>query len=271
VAAVDPVDTIEHESPFDLESALANRIWTYRLKPFPHFVAHEVFSQELYVEMAAQFQQILDRGLCDDPSGRDFARTMKGYDAYATSFRNDLESPLDLFLSREWHDMLARLLGIAATGDVSGGLHHHRTGSASGWAHNDLNPGWFLDRPRPDGINLFDNDICDYQTGRVTVPDESPRENVRAAALLFYLNNEPWTPGDGGETGLYSDASLPVERPSERVAPINNSLLLFECTPNSYHAFSRNLRHPRNSLIMWLHRPKTEVEARWGGKAVAYW
>jgi hypothetical protein len=55
------------------------------------------------------------------------------------------------------------------------------------------------------------------------------------------------------------------------VPPINNSMLLFECTPYSYHSFISNRRSVRNCLVMWLHRPKEEVTARWGETVIEKW
>jgi 2OG-Fe(II) oxygenase superfamily len=79
----------------------------------------------------------------------------------------------------------------------------------------------------------------------------------------LYLCNPDWIEGDGGETGLYGSREDPVDRPIAVVPPINNSLLMFECTPYSYHSFLSNGRSPRNSVIVWLHREKVEVLSRW--------
>jgi hypothetical protein len=257
--------------PAPLAQALAQRSWKFRTAPFAHFIATGVFKAEIYAAMAAQFQSFLDRGLSEEPATGKFARTIKGYDAYAISFSPALDGPLAVFISKEWHDMLARLVGIEATGDINGGFHHHEPGSASGRPHNDLNPGWFSDSPRADGINVSNYDICDYHTGQIHKRGSKARETVRAAALLFYLNNPTWRPGDGGETGLYRDVGQAVDQPSESVPPLDNSVLLFECTPHSYHAFLQNRRSSRNSLIMWLHRAKAEVETRWGRNSIVYW
>lgn len=259
------------ESPGYLAKALANRSWKFRTEPFAHCVATDVFTADVYGGMAAQFQSFLDKGLSDTPASGRFSRNIKGYDAYGLSFPPALEGPLSLFASREWHEMLAGLLGIEVTGDFDGGFHHHAVGSGSGRPHNDLNPGWFVDSPRADGINVSNNDLCDYKSGQAYQTTLKPRETVRAAALLFYLNNARWSAGDGGETGLFQDIGQAIENPSGRVGPINNSLLLFECTPHSYHAFLSNRRSPRNSVIMWLHRTKAEVEGRWGANAIVYW
>ena len=112
---------------------------------------------------------------------------------------------------------------------------------------------------------------CRYTDGCTTEPGIETREMVRAVTMIFYLANPPWSPGDGGETGLYRAAEQPVDRPSVRIPPVNNSVLVFENTPFSYHSFLRNHRQHRNSAILWLHRTKAEVAALWGESAVYKW
>lgn len=255
-------------SAVDLAKLLANRRWLHREQPFPHFRAQNVFRPPVYRAMEAAFQSMLRRGLGTGDDPEQFSRSITGYDVYSVTLQRKLPPPFSVFLSRAWHDTLAALTGIAATGDLDGALHHHLPGSLGGLPHNDLNPGWFAAEAAPGEVNLSDNSVCAYRTGATAAP--LVRETVRAAALLFYLNNRPWTPGDGGETGLYDSILRPTAEPILAVPPVSNSLLLFECTPYSYHAFMRN-RYARNSLIMWLHRPRTEVEARWGEAAIVNW
>ncbi|WP_433757792.1 2OG-Fe(II) oxygenase family protein [Nocardia sp. CA-135398] len=91
---------------------------------------------------------------------------------------------------------------------------------------------------------------------------------MRAVAVLFYFGNPDWRPGDGGETGLFAHIGAnPV--PALTVPPLNNSLLLFECTPRSWHSFVGDNVAARNSVMMWLHRPKEDVLRRWGGDSIA--
>ena len=91
-------------------------------------------------------------------------------------------------------------------------------------------------------------------------------------SLLFYLANGPWHPGDGGETALYASSSdAALTGPAATVAPVDNSLVLFECTPYSWHTFLSNRVRPRESLVMWLHRSKQDTVDRWGEASIAYW
>jgi hypothetical protein len=194
---------------------------------------------------------------------------MKAHDIYGRTVNPDIADRLDPLLTRPWHDLLARAMRINATGHVAVGIHHHRVDSQHGFPHNDLNPGWFLSSPTSDELAIADQAI-DYTTGTVLdgTAESRPVETIRAASVLFYLANPQWEIGDGGGTGLYRSGGDNIERPAAVVPPLNNSLLMFECTPTSYHGFISNHRNPRNSIIMWLHRPKQDVVERWGEGAI---
>jgi 2OG-Fe(II) oxygenase superfamily len=254
-----------------LAQVIANRRWQCCTRPFPHYVAHDVFTPQFYRELDAAFGELMARGLSEEHDSRRFSRNIRNYDAYSMLFDWEMPEPFQLFVSREWHGMLASLAGIPATGDVTGGFHHHLRGSRNGQIHNDLNPGWFVDSQCPGSLNLSRNDLCEYSSGEMHGQGYSVHETVRALAVLLYLHNSPWQQSDGGETGLYDDSSQPVDRPTKAVPPVNNTLFIFECTPNSYHSFIQNRNGPRNSMIMWLHRPKSDVIRRWGENAIVGW
>jgi hypothetical protein len=243
-----------------LVDVIENRRWWRRSDPFPHIVAQNVLQHRVYEMVRTAFRELL---------GTDGGGYLAGHDIHGRTLTSDYQGPLQLFVSRPWHDLLARLTRVPATGDMNCGLHHHRIGSASGFPHNDLNPGWFLGRPAVDGIRLPEATRCEYTTGQLlSATPHRPRETTRAAAAIFYLDNPPWTPGDGGTTGLYRNASDPPDHPVAIVPPVNNSMLIFECTPFSYHGYIGNHRHPRNSIVLWLHRPREDAVRRWGEAAI---
>jgi len=252
-------------------AAKAARRWMRRQAPFPHVVVANVFSDEVHREMEVHFREILGRGF-GGPAERDrFGRNIPGYDVCSYLLPPGFSGPLGVFLTREWHDMLAGVLGIEATDDVTASLHHHPVGSGSGSPHNDLNPGWFVGEATPETVNVLDANLVNYYNGRTTQPGLNARETVRAGVVIYYLANEPWAQGDGGETALYRTGSARVDNWASAVPPVNNSLVAFECTPYSFHSFLRNTRHPRNSVIMWAHRPKEEVVRRWGARTIVSW
>jgi hypothetical protein len=256
---------------YPLATVLHQRRWQVCTRPFVHFVARDLFAPRFYANLDAAFGEVFDRGLSEGQDATRFSRNIKNYDAYSMVFDYHMPEPFHIFISQEWHDMLAHLAGIPATRDITGGFHHHQRGSCSGQVHNDLNPGWFVDSSDPGGVNLSRNDLCDYNTGQVFDAGVQTHESIRALAVLVFLHNPPWQEQDGGETGLYGDSAQDVCSPTKAIPPINNSLCMFECRPNSYHSFIENRTGPRNSMIMWLHRPKTDALQRWGEDAIVGW
>lgn len=255
---------------WNLSEVFENRRWLHRTKPFPHIVAQNVFRESVYRQFEIAFRRELDDGSAGLPN-QHFKRDMKGYDAFGTCFGPSVSWPFKFFFSRPWHDLLVNLFGITSSGHVSGGLHHHPVGSSNGWVHNDLNPGWFVEYESEDGLIISNREVCNYGTGATYGNGFKTTEVVRVLAVLFYLNNSQWSPGDGGATGLYQRKNDDVEHPTVIIPPRNNSLLIFECTPYSLHCFLSNRSSPRNSFNMWLHCPKQQMIARWGNKALVYW
>jgi len=243
-----------------LARLLANRRWTRYSEPFPHVVARDVFQKAFYRELESQFQEALIDGVGRPGKRQRFVLQSPEYDAYVLLPDRGLADPLRLFISRSWHDLLAELFDVKTTLDVQCAFHHHSVGSATGWVHSDIGLRYFMDAPHSDGISL----ACAGRTpGAANAAGQNVRPVVRAIAMIFYLNNT-WSPGRGGETGLYRSVQDPPTQPVARVPPLNNSLLAFECSPYSFHAFLKNHEYPRNSVNLWLYRPKADVVARWG-------
>jgi hypothetical protein len=247
-------------SPSELEGVLASRRWLRRSWPFEHIVAQHVFVADVYYQLEAAYHDALTRA-----GGRAY---LEAHDISGTTMTEELAPSFQPLTTREWHDLLASLVGVEATGHVACGLHHHEVGSADGFPHNDLNPGWFADDPEADAIEFAQPNVVSYTTGATGAQAVQPRETVRAVAALYYLANADWRAGDGGATGLYRTQADPPRRPALIVPPLNNSLLVFECTPTSWHGFISNRRHPRNTIIMWLHRRKENAVERWGADAI---
>ncbi len=258
-----PVGPQQRRPPVDLGKILANRAWIRSSHPFSHIRATDVFTPDYAGRLATGFREILDRGFGSN-TGKVFSRGIPGYDAYGYNFSPDNYGPFRVFVSRPWLDMVSTLFSLPLTGHILCGLHHHTVGSGDGFLHHDLNPGFFADYPDPDGIVVARQNLCTYIDGTVHRPDVDVAETVRGVALIYYLDNPPWVPGDGGETGLYAGPYDNVKQPVIAVAPISNSMVLFECSPASYHSFISNRRSPRSSVIAWYHRPKEVVVAQWG-------
>jgi len=245
-----------------LAKILANRRWIRRERPYPHVVARNVFTPAFYSALEAEFYMLLAKGLSECPNSARMSRTIAGYDAYGIGFGQFSEGPFALFGFEPWHDMLAGLFDVRATGHVNIGAHHHRAGGLAGWIHNDFNPVWFPVIESASRIQHPDHSLCIYKTGTGPLQRAQKVEVVRAVAMIFYLCNPGWKEGYGGETGVFSSAA-PDTQPSYRIAPENNSVFVFECTPQSYHSFLANPGMARNSIIMWIHRSMQDATARW--------
>ena len=126
-------------APFTLHHLLGANRWIYATDPFPHVVAYDVFSPEVYRRLSAAFDDVLA-----STAGRPY---MQEHGIHGRTITPEIAGRFEPLVTRPWHDLLAAVLGIEATGHLAVGLHHHRVGSGHGFPHNDLNPGWFLGRP----------------------------------------------------------------------------------------------------------------------------
>jgi hypothetical protein len=259
------------EAGIDWSRVLANRRWWLKSSPWPYFFADNIFTQEFLSQLEAQFLEILGRGFGQSSDRTRFGRNMPNSDAYSWNLPPNVSGPLAIFYSRAWHNMLVALTGVSSTRDVNAALHHHQVASANGSVHRDVGIGWFSDQPRADGINPMDLTRCSYTSGAVEEDGTAAREVVRSLTMIIFLCNPHWQSGEGGETGLYNYPSDSVEKPAVRIAPVSNSILIFENRPDSYHSFLSNPRVTRNSIILWLHRPKSEAVSRWGDHNIYRW
>jgi hypothetical protein len=250
------------EAARPLAEIVANRRWQRRLKPFPYVVVPDLFIPSVAEEISAAVRKVLD--------GERLGNIAR-YDASGWGFPADLDWPLRVFVTKEWRDLIARALGVETIPFVSGSIHHHDPGGESGRPHNDLNPVYFADSEPRDGMVVLRGDLVDLKSGQALQEGTRVIRTIRAVSILYYTANPPWSRGDGGETGLYERRSDRVNRPAVAVAPANNTLLAFECTPNSFHSFISNRVTERNSITMWLHQSDKVAVRRWGEQALERW
>jgi hypothetical protein len=233
---------------------IAQSKWNIVGLPFRHCVVENAFQNGTYEKLAKSFHEKLNR------SGGN--RLGSEYDARISSVRpNDVPDFYPLF-DRGFLETVARAFRVNALFEVDGALHQHPPNSRSGWIHNDFNPGWF---PRPaeqEEVLLCDHEACNYRTGKTNGANVQPVERIRALTIIYYLNNPNWQTADGGQTGIYASNLQPVDRPEAAVPPRDNTLLIFECSPVSYHTFLSS-RRTRNSVILWLHRTLENGREQW--------
>lgn len=255
-----------------LATLLRNRRWVRITDPFPHYYACDVFKPDVHFAIERTIRDLVGCGYSEKPARGRLSRSMPGYDAYGYTPRDeDIPPSLQVFFSRAWHDMLASVTGVPATGHIQAGLHHHRIGSASGTVHNDFAASWFAEVPSAEGLIPSRAELCDFKTGKRFVEGIPLRRVVRAASMIYFAGNGTWCDGDGGGTGLYRSGKDPVDEPEAVIPPVNNSLVLFEITPHSFHSFITNTAKERNSVITFLHCEYDYATTRWGPNLLVEW
>lgn len=253
------------------EPSLATESWIQPsneymgLEPFPHLIADDFFSPEVYAGLCFEFNVRLAHGLEESPKlfrfERNHARAPDGekpYDLYVLGLPRNVHWPLSIFYSRPFFDYIQRRFEIPLSPDLTGGFHHHAIGSETGFVHNDFVTCNFLRDPLPNGLNPASGDV---KTFGPKVDQPGVAHSCRAIAVIYYMNNPTWNPGDGGETALYDVTAKSVQK---IVAPLNNRLLAFSIGPGSYHNFLSNLHRPRNSAVIWLHAPPEYMVEKYG-------
>lgn len=229
--------------------------------PFNHIYAENFFTDAFHELLCQEFEKVMSQGLADQFSLASFSR-FPGYDAYYWLLPPETGYPLNLFYSQEWKDHFSRLFGIPLTNDIVAEFHHHQVDSQDGFVHNDYNLCCFTENRLPNGMNPWYY-TCNYDPAQNDMTTGLVTSHMRSIALIYYFNNDPWLPGDGGETALFnSEQDLAAAR---LTPPISNSLLAFEVSPDSYHGFRQNFRSERNSLIMWFHTQTDVKLMRHGG------
>ena len=210
--------------------------------PFPHIVLDDFFIPDVYRGLSERFAAIARRGFLEEKwSPEYFHKFDIDYDGYVYTPSPTLNptDPTSLFYSLEWNWFFSKIFRQFVTFETMLAYHHHPPGNRTGFVHNDNTDRPFSrERRLPNGVVYADGPPPSYRSRR-------------KMALLFFLNNDGWKEGDGGETGLYSaDGETLVKK----VAPLNNRLLAFQISPISQHAFQENWRD-RNSVVQWFHVP----------------
>jgi hypothetical protein len=237
--------------------------WFRNARPYTHVRATNVFSDEVYQRLERSFQTILQ----DTHAGKEgvpvFRKATSGYDAWMLEMTPSLTPAFEPLFSERWMSYLAGVMNVPAAPEVDGALHHIPRGSRSGYIHTDFCSAWFDAGTRENRPRFPSRRLVDYFSGRPREAVAQPEEFIRIVTMIYYLCNDGWRPDHGGETGLFptGKAGMGQVKPCP---PLNNSLLLFECSPHSHHALLANLGSDRNSVILWLHCGVDYAISKWG-------
>lgn len=240
---------------FDLDSYLDGAWPAVSPAPFPHMIIDNVFTAEAYAALSAHFAEVLARGFSSEMDQDRFHPFLDlvgkyEYDGYVKGGSYADSPALSPFYSLAWNARFSEAFNQPTSQTTSLSLHFHPPGDRTGFVHsdfatrsfhpNDLTPNGviFRERPASDAPPLF--------------------KERRIISLIFYLGNDAWAPGDGGETGLYASED---GAPLVLVEPKANRLVAFQISPRSFHAFQQN-RTPRSSIVQWFH-----IDEAWAKKA----
>jgi 2-oxoglutarate-Fe(II)-dependent oxygenase superfamily protein len=212
--------------------------------PFPHFVVENFFKPEVYEALSQQFNDVKKRGLSKDKTdnrAQQFHAFDIDYDGYVyrPAGTIDPKDPLSVFYSLAWNGFFSKVFDQFTTFETMFAFHHHPAGDRTGFVHHDYSEKRFNSNSRlPNGVICGNKEPCDLVRRRII-------------SILFYLNNDSWKLGDGGETGIYSADQKTLLK---TVPPISNSLFAFQTSKRSMHAFQSN-KTERNSFVQWFHIP----------------
>jgi hypothetical protein len=234
-----------HRDPVDLDAFtdVRDRRLALESAPFPHIIIDDFFKPDAYRMLAEQFATVQRRGFLEEAWSPDyFHRFEIDYDGYVYTPPPTLErtDPLSVFFSLEWNWFFSKLFRQFTTFETAPAFHHHPAGNRTGFVHHDNADKHFSPLRRlPNGVMYGEGNASD------------PLIRRRKIAILYFLENDSWKEGDGGEVGFYSaDGKTLITK----VAPLNNRLLAFQISPISQHAFQGN-RRERNSIVQWFHAP----------------
>lgn len=226
-------------------------------EPFSHVVIDDLFTDDVYKGLLHHFNSVIERGFSkerDDTRFHPFL-DLKGdfaYDGYLYVPRLGEAPELELFPSLAWNMLFSSLFNQPTGWCTSFAYHFHSSGDRTGFVHHDYASKLFAVTDRLDnGVIYRDRGVSSQ------IKLNSQR---RIIALLYYLGNEEWQEGDGGETGLYRSK---VESAAKLVAPKNNRLLAFQISPDSLHAFQQNFK-ARSSIVQWFHIDEPWAKERYG-------
>jgi hypothetical protein len=174
-------------------------------------------------------------------------------------------TPVSYVASLELKNLIAEVFDIRLDENLMLGMHRHHPPSKAGWTHTDFAVVSFPRIPLNFGGQRVFAQGCSgnySDDSRDRQPDAI--KTARAIACLYYTGNPTWSPGMGGETGIY----LPDGKTLVASAPPKNNLLFaFEISPLSYHAYLGAPMMQRNSYIWWYHAPPAYLIRRHGDAA----
>ncbi len=220
--------------------------------PYNHVVLRHVFNKETYLHLRDLVQKYKNKGQRIGQVGheeRHFYQA-RNYSPTATELQ---EMKCSILISKSLRNFIIGFFDTIVNDYIAVGIHTHKSGSPSGWAHSDLNIVSFkkdLAAFDETSLKLWERGSCSYADDSAYNQPHTIK-TARHIACIYYVDNQPWQLGDGGETAIYSEYEndIPI---FSKIPPLNNTMLIFEINPVSSHGFLQTKKE-RNSIIWWYH------------------
>jgi hypothetical protein len=239
-----------------------NARFTVSSYPYNYLIVEDCFEEGTAYGLAAAFNDLIRLG---KPIGKVGEEGDHFYDAinFTPSVEHIRQTPLAVLASAEVRNLIVDVFDIHLDENFMLGIHRHEPPSRDGWSHTDFAIVSFPNTPPNYGSQrLFESgNGCQYSDDSLHRQPESLK-SARSIACLYFAANEPWSPGMGGETGVFLPDATTL---ATAVPPKNNLLLAFEICPNSFHAYQGSATMQRNSFIWWYHSPPGYLLARHRG------
>ena len=237
-------------------------------KPFKYIILDDFLKPEVHNQIKNEVINIpidvnnLYKGKLEAPVDGPMFIGYSGdwHDAYRLFPRSKFNMKMNLFMRGDVCQFIQSFWpDISFTNELLLDLHHHQEFSRDGFVHNDFDPSIFY------GDDLYYGTDLSYEWAGPEACD-SPEPNMRyvqkSLAWVYYIGYgnklNDYKPS-GGHTALFDND---METPVFGVEPIENRFLMFEISPESFHASRTNNSTYRDALFGWLHSEMSDVSNR---------
>ena len=205
--------------------------------PYHHYVLHNVFNEDIYNLIVNDCIKNTKRTkrYCDlENSKTDYAGKLENIP------NEKIKKGTDFFTSDLWKEFNEQIFDLILTKYIALSFHVHDAPAKKGFLHSDFNICSFMKTKKK--YQLINAPYANDE-------DDDFVKVMRSVAFLYYFNNNPELSftGDGG-TDIFDDK----RKLFNTIKATNNSLLCFEITPITYHAFAGS-SYDRFAIVGWLH------------------
>lgn len=236
---------------------------------FRHIIIDNAFPQRIYLDLTEKFQNTLDKGLGLSWE-KDFFSYLQIYDSFIWT-PSPVQKPFSqIFFTPDWLDFIASFFPkINRTNDTGLTLHHRPAKNQNSLTWNGMAYGAFKEDPLRNGVNAWYHQCRHAYDPTNHNHQKDISYKVRGIAVFYFLNNnKDWRHGDGGMELCVNEKP---DSPSSYIAPLNNRLLIFPITPESFHRFRANIANEQNYLVQYLFEDPRDTFLKYDQKCLSPW